>query len=43
MAQSRPIHLNLNLTDNIPMLLRSLQSGRTIADLVTKKVEGSGQ
>jgi hypothetical protein len=34
----RPIHLNLNLTDNIPVLLRSLQSGRVIADSIRKKL-----
>jgi hypothetical protein len=36
--QGRPIHLNLNVTDNIPMLLRSLQSGRVIADAIRKKL-----
>jgi hypothetical protein len=36
--QGRPIHLNLNVTDNIPMLLRSLQSGRIIADTIRKKL-----
>jgi hypothetical protein len=41
MDQARPIHLNLNVTDNIPMLLKSLQSGRVIADMVSKKVGGA--
>jgi hypothetical protein len=36
--KGRPIHLNLNVTDNIPMLLRSLQSGRVIADTISKKL-----
>jgi len=40
LQQGRPIHLNLNVTDNIPMLLRSLQSGRTIADTIERKVGG---
>ncbi len=38
MENSRPIQLNLNVTDNIPMLLKSLQSGRVIADKVAKKL-----
>ncbi len=40
LQQGRPIHLNLNVTDNIPMLLKSLQSGRTIADTIERKVGG---
>ncbi len=36
----RPIHLNLNVTDNIPTLLKSLQSGRTIADAISRKLGG---
>ncbi|MBT4520521.1 MAG: hypothetical protein HOC23_10990 [Halieaceae bacterium] len=36
--QGRSIHLNLNVTDNIPMLLKSLQSGRVIADRIGKKL-----
>ncbi|MBE9538836.1 MAG: YdbH domain-containing protein [Proteobacteria bacterium] len=43
LQQGRPIHLNLNVTDNIPTLLRSLQSGRVIADKVSKKVGGSAR
>ena len=39
--QGRPIHLNLNVTDNIPVLLKSLQSGRVIADTISKKLGGS--
>jgi hypothetical protein len=39
--QGRPIHLNLNITDNIPVLLKSLQSGRVIADTISKKLGGS--
>jgi hypothetical protein len=38
--QGRPIHLNLNVTDNIPVLLKSLQSGRVIADTISKKLGG---
>ncbi len=38
--QGRPIHLNLNVTDNIPALLKSLQSGRRIAESVEKKMGG---
>jgi hypothetical protein len=38
--QGRPIHLNLNVTDNIPKLLKSLQSGRRIAETVEKKLGG---
>lgn len=38
--QGRPIHLNLNVTDNIPALLKSLQSGRRIAETVEKKLGG---
>jgi hypothetical protein len=30
----RPVHLNLNLSDNVPALLRSLQAGRAIEDLL---------
>lgn len=41
LEQSRPIHLNLNVTDNIPSLLRSLQAGRVIEDTVRKKVTGA--
>ena len=33
------VNLNLNLSDNIPSLLRSLQAGRRVADLVAKKVQ----
>ena len=40
MDKSRPIHLNLNVTDNIPMLLKSLQAGRAITDMVSRKVGG---
>jgi hypothetical protein len=40
MQQGRPIHLNLNVTDNIPALLNSLQSGRKIAETVEKKLGG---
>ena len=40
LQQGRPIHLNLNVTDNIPTLLKSLQSGRVIADTVSKKFGG---
>ncbi len=40
LQQGRPIHLNLNVTDNIPMLLKSLQSGRVIADTVSGKLGG---
>ena len=36
------IHLNLNVTDNIPTLLRSLQAGRVVADTVSKKLGGGG-
>ncbi|MEH6912040.1 MAG: YdbH domain-containing protein [Oceanicoccus sp.] len=32
------INLNLNIEDNIPMLLRSLQSGRVIADFVSSEM-----
>jgi hypothetical protein len=39
--QGRPIHLNLNITDNIPVLLKSLQAGRVIADTISKKLGGS--
>jgi len=42
LQQGRPIHLNLNVTDNIPTLLRSLQAGRAIADTVSKKLGGGG-
>jgi|GEM_PF-3848040 len=31
------INLNLNIEDNIPMLLKSLQSGRAIADVLSRK------
>ncbi|MCZ6829062.1 MAG: YdbH domain-containing protein [Gammaproteobacteria bacterium] len=41
LQQGRPIHLNLNVTDNIPTLLKSLQSGRVIADTISKKLGGS--
>ncbi len=41
LSPSRPIHLNLNVTDNIPSLLRSLQAGRVIEDTVRKKVTGT--
>lgn len=40
LQQGRPIHLNLNVTDNIPALLNSLQSGRRIAEAVEKKLGG---
>jgi hypothetical protein len=40
MYQSRPIHLNLNVSDNVPMLLKSLQAGREIAEKVSRKVGG---
>jgi hypothetical protein len=40
MAQARPIHLNLNVSDNIPKLLRSLRSGRDIADIVSRHLGG---
>ena len=43
LQQGRPIHLNLNVTDNIPTLLKSLQSGRVIADKVSRKVGGSAR
>ena len=43
LQQGRPIHLNLNVTDNIPTLLKSLQSGRVIADKVSKRVGGSAR
>ena len=43
LQQGRPIHLNLNVTDNIPTLLKSLQSGRVIADAVSKKLGGGMQ
>jgi hypothetical protein len=43
LQQGRPIHLNLNVTDNIPTLLRSLQAGRKIADSVSKKWAGDVQ
>jgi hypothetical protein len=33
------INLNLNIEDNIPMLLRSLQSGRVIADFVSSEMK----
>lgn len=32
------INLNLNISDNIPMLLRSLQSGRSIAEAVEREL-----
>ena len=35
---ARLFDLNLNVTDNIPMLLRSLQAGRTISDIVGKRM-----
>jgi len=43
MKEARPIHLNMNVSDNIPMLLKSLQSGREIADMVSEKVSKSPQ
>ncbi len=43
LQQGRPIHLNLNVTDNIPALLKSLQFSRVITDTVSKKVGGGIQ
>ena len=40
LQNGRPIHLNLNVTDNIPSLLKSLQSGRVIADSVSRQLGG---
>jgi hypothetical protein len=37
---TRPVHLNLNVTDNIPMLLKSLQSGRNITDIIGRRAAG---
>jgi Dicarboxylate transport len=39
--QGQRINLNLNVTDNIPMLLRSLQAGRTVTDVVERKLDSS--
>ena len=39
--QGQQIHLNLNVTDNIPMLLRSLQAGRTVTELVEQQLRDS--
>jgi hypothetical protein len=36
--EGRPIHLNLNVTDNIPMLMKNLQSGRVITDIISRKL-----
>ena len=36
--QGQAINLNLNITDNIPMLLKSLQAGRTVTDVVERKL-----
>jgi len=43
LQQGRPIHLNLNVTDNIPTLLKSLQPGRVIADTVSRKLGGNAK
>lgn len=40
LQNGRPIHLNLNVTDNIPSLLKSLQAGRVIADSVSRQLGG---
>jgi len=34
------INLNLNISDNIPTLLRSLQAGRSIAEAVERQLQG---
>jgi hypothetical protein len=39
--KGRPIHLNLDVTDNIPKLLKSLQSGREIANIISQKLDVS--
>jgi hypothetical protein len=33
------INLNLNISDNIPTLLRSLQAGRTITEAVEQQLQ----
>ena len=33
------INLNLNISDNIPDLLRSLQAGRSIADTLERQLD----
>ncbi len=38
MNNGQRINLNLNVSDNIPTLLRSLQSGRMITDVLEKKL-----
>lgn len=39
MNNGQRINLNLNISDNIPMLLRSLQSGRTIAEALERELQ----
>ena|GEM_PF-5760525 len=38
MNNGQRINLNLNVSDNIPTLLRSLQSGRIVADVLERKL-----
>ena len=37
------VNLNVNIADNIPTLLRSLQAGRTISDALEKRLQSQGQ
>jgi hypothetical protein len=39
MNNGQRINLNLNISDNIPALLRSLQSGRSIADALERELQ----
>ena len=40
MNNGQPIRLNLSLHDNVPTLLRSLQAGRKIEELVDRRIRG---
>ncbi|MCV6627013.1 MAG: YdbH domain-containing protein [Cellvibrionaceae bacterium] len=39
MDNGRPIHLNLNVSDNIPNLIKSLQASRLITDAIGTKIQ----
>jgi len=39
MNGGQPINLNLNITDNIPMLLRSLRTSNVITDALKTSLE----
>ncbi len=41
MRGGQPINLNINIADNIPALLRSLQAGRVIAERLEQRPTGS--